>query len=571
MKKPIYILGVNTTYHELSACLVKDGQLIAAGEEERFTRIKHGKEALINNPNVIPYKSINFCLAQANISLHEITHIGLSFCPEDRLKNISIDPYYEKGNWGSKEGEELFYFRHMQVPDILSKYAKYDLKDKIQWISHHVSHAGSAFYVSPFNNAAVLAIDGIGETASTWFGVGSNNKMRVLKTIDYPNSIGFLWEKLSKFLGFSEYDASKVMGLASYGNWEKYYEQFKKIVPISSEGEFKTDNGILKYRLNEYTALENLFTVKKINNPSERTKDHEDIAASLQKRTNDVLINIGKYLSEKTRSENLCIAGGVGLNCVANYELMKTLYFKNIYIQPAANDAGTALGAAYHIWNNQLSGKRSFVMNHAYWGIGFTDKEIEEALKKEKLKYKKVNKIEEKTAALIAEDHIVGWFQGKMEWGPRALGSRSLLVNPRNPQMKEILNLRIKKREPFRPYAPSVLKDHADKWFEIPKKSSSISTDFMEFAFPVKIKKRKLIPAVTHVDGTSRIQTVDKKTNPRYYALISEFNKITGIPMVLNTSFNENEPIVCSPYDAIKTFKRTKMDYLVLGNFLVAR
>src|SRR3989344_1275069 len=280
MKKPIYILGINTTYHELSACLIADGQLIAATEEERFSRVKHGKEALIDNPDVIPYAAIDYCFFQANINFSDISYIGLSFCPEVRLKNANVDSYFKPGDWGSKEGEELFYKKLMNIPNLISDHAKIDLRKKVLWIPHHVAHAGSGYYVSPFTESAVISIDGIGEITSTWLGFGKKNKMELIKTIDYPNSIGFLWEKMSKYVGFSEYDASKVMGLASYGNWEKYYSQLKKIVPIPEEGDFITDNEILKFRIDDYSELEKLFGVKRISSTKDISKNQEDIAAS---------------------------------------------------------------------------------------------------------------------------------------------------------------------------------------------------------------------------------------------------------------------------------------------------
>lgn len=570
MKKS-YILGINTTYHELSTCLLKDGQLVVAVEEERFTRIKHGKPALVSNPDLLPKQAIDFCLRKAGITFAEIDHIGISFCPKERLKNIGADKYFTEGDWGSKSGEEIFYKKIMTVPKLLSDYAKVDLTDKIVWVPHHISHAGSAYYVSPFEESAILSIDGIGEITTTWLGVGNGNKMSVLKEIAYPNSIGFLWEKLSKFLGFSEYDAAKVMGLASFGNKNRFHSLFKKIVNIEADGNFKIDGDVLRFRSDDYEPLEKLFGLKKLNNPDERTTAHEDVAAGLQATTNDVVLNLVKYLSETTKSKNICLAGGVALNCVSNFEIMRGGYFENIYIQPAAHDAGTALGAAYYLWNDLQSKNREFVMEHAFWGPDYSESEIENILITEGVKYKKLENIEEATAKLISEGNIVGWFQGKMEWGPRALGNRSLLVDPRNITMKKTLNIRIKKREPFRPFAPSVLSEDADDWFDIPKNCASISTEFMEFTFPVKEGKRTTIPAVTHVDGTSRIQIVRKEINPKYHSLISEFKKITDVPMVLNTSFNENEPIVCSHTDAVKTFKRTKMDYLAIHDFLVSK
>ena len=571
MQNPNYILGINTTYHELSACLLKDGELVAAVEEERFSRIKHGKPSRIDNPDVLPKQAIDFCLKKAGINFAELNQVGISFCPKDRLKNISVDKYFTEGNWGSKSGEELFYAKIMSVPKLLNEYAGIDLTNKTIWVPHHISHAGSAYYVSPFEESAIMSIDGIGEIITIWLGVGNGNKMSVIKEIVYPNSIGFLWEKLSKFLGFSDYDAAKIMGLASYGDKKKFYSVFQKLVVVESNGNFNVDNYILRFRSDDYEPLEKLFGVKKLNSPEERTATHENIAAGLQAITNDVVLHLAKFLSETTKSKNLCLAGGVTLNCVSNFEIMHSGYFENIYIQPAAHDAGTALGAAYYLWNDLQSQSRGFVMKHAFWGPDYSESEIENILIREGVQYKKLENIEEITAKLISEGNIVGWFQGKMEWGPRALGNRSLLVDPRDTNMKKVLNMRIKKREPFRPFAPSVLSEDADSWFEIPKDCTSISTEFMEFAFPVKEEKRKIIPAVTHVDGTSRIQIVRKEINSKYHALISEFKKITGAPMILNTSFNENEPIVCSPIDALKTCKRTKMDYLVIQDFLVSK
>lgn len=570
MLKDTYILGINCTYHELAACLIKNGVLLVATEEERFSRIKHGKQALIDNPDVLPLQAIDYCLKFADITWQDITWIGLSFSPKLRLRNIDIDSYFDKEGWGSKIGEQTFYTKLMGIPKLLTEHAGTNLDKKIKWIPHHLCHAASAYFVSPFKESAVLSIDGIGEVTSTWLGNGKGNKLHKIKEISYPNSIGFLWEKFSKFLGFSEYDAGKVMGLSAYGDWQVFYPEFKRIIKISKNS-FTVDNSILKFRQNDFKSLEKLFGVKKISSPDERNKNHEHIAAALQKVTNEVFVTLAGYLANKVKSENICLAGGVALNCSANEAIMNSGYYKRVYVQPAAHDAGTALGAAYYIWNHLLNGQRKFVMEHAFWGPEYGDSYIEDILNQQRLKYRFVKNIERETAKLISKGYIIGWMQGRLEWGPRALGNRSLLVDPREKKMKKILNLRIKKRELFRPFAPSVLAEDAKSWFEIPKNSQSISTDFMEFTFPVKKAKRSLIPAVVHVDGTSRIQTVRKQTNSKYHKLLSEFKRITQIPMVLNTSFNDNEPIVCSPIDAINTFKRTKMDYLIIGNFLISK
>jgi carbamoyltransferase len=565
------VLGLNFTYHELSACLLKNGQLVAAVEEERFTRIKRGKPALVDNPDVLPLHAIEYCLGLMNIHLSEVDHITFSFFPPERLKNINSDPYFEEGNWGSKSGEELFNKKILAVPEKLSAVAGVDLTPKIQWVPHHICHASSSFYVSPFKEAAILSIDGIGEIASTWLGHGTNHTIKSTGEVTYPNSVGFVWEKMSQFLGFSEYDSAKVMGLSAYGNPDRFYPVFQQLIDVSRRGTFVVDHDVFRFRVPDFTALEEKFGVKKIPTPAARTSDHEDIAAALQKITNDVVLHLAKYLSEETGSRHLCLAGGVALNCVANAEVMKSGLFDKIYVQPAANDAGTALGGACYLWHQVLGNERGFIMDHAYWGPGFSDNEIEEALKKAQVLYEKQENVEQATAKHLAEGAIIGWFQGRCEWGPRALGNRSLLADPRKIKMKEILNERIKKRELFRPFAPSVLAEDVEEWFATPQNCTSLSTEFMEINFEARETKRNLIPAVVHVDGTSRAQVVSKKTNQKYHKLITEFKKITGVPLLLNTSFNDNEPIVCTPQDAVNTFLRTKMDYLAIGDFLVRK
>ncbi|HEY4512149.1 MAG TPA: carbamoyltransferase C-terminal domain-containing protein [Candidatus Paceibacterota bacterium] len=571
MNKPVYVLGLNFTYHELAACLLKNGKLLAAVEEERFSRIKRGKKSLVDNPDTLPKKAIEYCLGVAGISLREVDKIGLSFFPPDRLKNINADSYFVDGDWGSEEGEKLFYEKITRVPLLLNKLAGIDITKRVQWIPHHICHASSAFFVSPFKESAILSIDGIGEFSSTWLGYGKNNSIRVIKEISYPNSIGFLWEKISKYLGFTEYDSSKVMGLAAYGNSRRFYKVFRRIVKLHNEGEFTIDNHIMRFRLDDFGPLESIFGIRKINSPSEVRKDHEDIAAALQKITNDVVIHLAKFIRKKTGSKNICLAGGVALNCVSNGLLIRSRLYNHLYVQPAANDAGTALGSAYYIWNQVLKRRRVFIMDNVYWGPSYSNSEIKLTLDKFRVLYHESKNVAREAAKKISEGNIVGWFQGRVEWGPRALGNRSLLADPRRANMKEILNERIKRREPFRPFAPSVLKEKMHKWFVMPRNNKSLSTEFMEINFDVKKSKRQKIPAVTHVDGTSRIQSVNRKTNSLYHKLIDSFYKFTGVPLVLNTSFNDNEPIVCTPEDAINTFLRTKMDYLAIGNYLVRK
>ncbi len=571
MKNPIYILGLNFVYHELSACILKNGKILAAVEEERFSRIKRGKKSLVDNPDTLPEKSIQYCLDVAGISLKDVDYFGLSFFPDDRLKNINSDPYYIEDDWGSKKGEKLFHRKIMRIPSMLNKLANSNITKKILWIPHHICHASSAFFVSPFSESAILSVDGIGEFSSTWLGYGKDNNIQVIKEISYPNSLGFLWEKISAYVGFTEYDSSKVMGLAAYGNPKRFYKTFQNIVALCSEGEFTVDNNIMRFRLDNFKPLEKIFGIKRINSPAEITRDQKDIAAALQKITNDIVIHLAKFLKRRVETKNICMAGGVALNCVSNGILMNQNLYEHLYIQPAANDAGTALGVAYYIWNQILKKNRVAVMDNVYWGPHYSNTDIKTALDQTGVSYHKAKDITKEVAEKISEGNIVGWFQGRAEWGPRALGNRSLLADPRRSDMKKILNERIKRREPFRPFAPSVLSEKASSWFVMPKNCESISAEFMEVNYDVKKLRQKQIPAVTHVDGTSRIQLVNKKTNPLYHKLISRFCKLTGVPLVLNTSFNDNEPIVCSPDDAIKTFSRTKMDYLAIGNYLVSK
>ncbi len=568
MSRPTYILGINAVYHDMAACLLRDGVLVAAIEEERLTRIKHGKSARIDNADVLPEQAIRYCLEAEKISLQDVAHIGYSFLPKLRLQNIGADVHTVEGGWGSKAGELAFTAGLERIPERLAALAGTALTDRLLWLPHHLCHAASAYLASPFQESAVLAVDGIGEFATTWFGHGIGRRIKPVKEIYYPHSLGFLWEKLSQFLGFTEYDASKIMGLASYGDWRRFYAPMQQLVTLREPGDIVVASDILRFRVPEFAPLEALFGVKRLKDRSALGTDHEDIAAALQKITDESMVHFGRYLRTEVGSRRLSLAGGVALNCVANYALMNSGLFDEIYIQPAASDAGTALGAALLAWTAVLGQERSFVMDHPYWGPEFSESEVERALRSAGLSYERQHSVEPIVAKLLAAGNIVGWFDGRAEWGPRALGHRSLLADPRCPDMKDTLNRRIKQRESFRPFAPSVLSEHAAEWFEIPSACSSISTEFMEFTFPVRSSRRSQIPAITHVDGTSRVQLVDRKRNPRYHALIQAFYDLTGVPMLLNTSFNENEPIVCSPSEAIETFLRTRMDTLVLGNFL---
>lgn len=562
----MYILGVNSVYHESSASILKDGKLIAAVEEERLNRKKHGKELRLDNPNELPLRSIEYCLKQAGITLKEVSHIGFSINPERRLSTYLIKDMVEEGNWGSEEGERFFYENTLKVE---KQFRDMGFQGEFHFIDHHLCHGASSFFPSPFNEATVVVFDGIGETATTLSAYGKGHELKCIEENLYPSSLGFLWEKMSEYLGFSEYDACKVMGLAAYGDIDDYYiEAMRKILRNEGTGKFIVDGNIMRFRYKQdFSKLEEVFqTARRL--PSDPLMDtHKKIARALQKVTEDVILNIVSDAYEKTGCRNLCLAGGVALNCVANRKILDSGLFDNLYIIPAPHDGGTSLGAAYMIWHALLSNTKRDRVEHAYWGPEYTDQEIEAALRKNELNYEIVPEIERKVAELIKEGNIVGWFQGAMELGPRALGNRSLLADPRYREMRERLNRVVKNREDFRPFAPSVLEEEATRFFEIPFLTNA--SDFMLVTYPAKEEVQHLIPAVIHVDGTSRIQIVKKKTNPRYYSLIQHFYRLTGIPMVLNTSFNDREPIVCSPEDAIHTFLRANIDYLAIGNYLV--
>ncbi|MGH9842234.1 MAG: carbamoyltransferase family protein, partial [Blastocatellia bacterium] len=459
---------------------------------------------------------------------------------------------------------------------IPEKLAALGFAGQFHWIDHHAAHAASAYYVSPFQDAAILAIDGTGEkdTAIGYYGKG--NSLEEVLAIPFPSSLGFLWEVVSIFLGFDIYDAAKVMGLAAYGNPQRFIKEFRRIIQLLPDGTFRMDNDLIRIGLLRYhppsaycAGLEELLNVPRREHGAKLDADHHDVAAAIQTLTDEIVMHIANHLHAKTGSANLCLAGGVALNCVSNSFAFEEGPFRNLYVQPVAQDGGTAIGAAYYIWNHLLDQPSRDVMDHAYWGPEYSDSEIEAQLKAHGLSYRCAENLEEEVALLISQDKIVAFFQGRMEGGPRALGNRSLLANPRNRNMRDILNAKVKHREYFRPLAPSVLAEEAAGWFTI--KKPTIAADFMLMTYPVQEHARARIPAVIHEDGSSRIQTVRKETNPCYHKVISEFYKLTGAPVVLNTSFNDSEPIVCSPQDAINTFMKTEIDYLAIGNFIVCK
>jgi carbamoyltransferase len=596
MKKNIYTLGINSTYHEPAACLVKNGEVIAGIEEERFNRYRHGKKCSIDNPHELPYESIDFCLKKGGIKFNELDKVAFSFNPEERLKrNRGLDKKAIPGDWGTEDGEKKFYDLCMSIPSILEKKYQTDLNGKWHWLPHHLAHAASTYYESPFDEAAVLTIDGIGEFCSISFGHGQGSMFKLTDELGaYPSSLGFLWTKASRFLnvlihGMGEYGAGKIMALASYGDPERFYDTFRSFVHYDEEGNFKIDGDVFQFREGNHSKYEELFGFKARSEGEKLSKVHMDFAAAMQRITNEVMLGLVNALYKKTKAKNLCIAGGVSLNCTANSHILKNGPFEKIYIQPGANDMGTALGAAQYICHEELEGKykipRTKFANsrwnlHSikkittpYLGPEFSNDEIEKILmENEEVEYLKISCIESVVASLIEKGAVIAWFQGRTEFGPRALGNRSIIADPRINNNFKRVSQEVKSREWFRPLAPAVMEEHVDEWFTRPGQVA-VSDRWMLFAYKVKPEKIGQIPAVTHHDNTSRIQSVSKETNERFYKLINEFYKLSGVPIIVNTSFNIREPIVNTPEEAVATFLRSKgsIDFLAIGDFLVAR
>jgi carbamoyltransferase len=577
------ILGVNAFHADSSAAIIRDGELIAAAEEERFRRTKHWAG--------FPSYSVAYCLREAGVSLGDVHHVAVN---QDNRANLRSKLQYVVTN-AANIG--LVYERiknrreRQQIPELLEKaFPGEKLRGVFHNVEHHLAHLSSAFHVSPFKDAAVVSVDGFGDFASTAWGVGRGKEIEIQDRIFFPHSLGIFYQALTQYLGFPHYgDEYKVMGLAPYGSPSAMAEM-RKIVRLMPNGRFELDltyfihhrqsntyqwmNGTPEFGDLFSPALEALLGARR--RPDEPLEDrHRDIAHSVQAMYEEAFFHLVDRLHRTSGLADIALAGGCAANSVANGKIRRRTSFERVYVQAAAGDAGGAIGAAYSVWH-RLGGVRSFVMDHAFWGPRFEHNEIAELLEEEKNEIAKVNcKIkmtsgEEELCRLVvaslAEGKVVGWFQGRMEWGPRALGNRSILCDPRRTDMKALLNAKIKRRESFRPFAPSILEEQVSAWFE-----EDDAVPFMMQVYQIRKDKRELIPAVTHVDGSGRLQTVSKKTNPLYHRLISTFGDLTGVPMVLNTSFNENEPVVCKPKEALDCFLRTSMDLLVLDNFIVSR
>ncbi|MGV8140839.1 MAG: carbamoyltransferase family protein [Candidatus Woesearchaeota archaeon] len=570
----MYILGIGCYYHDASACMVKDGKLIAAAEEERFTRKKHD----VN----FPINAIKYCIKEAGISVDEIDYVAFyekPFLKFERLMHQHLE-MFPRSMFTFIKAMPSWINEKLRVPRELRKKLKY--KGDILFVQHHMAHAASAYLVSPFKEAAVLTVDGVGEWTTTSYGYAKGNSIDLYKNIEFPHSIGLLYSTITAYLGFSVNNSEyKVMGLAPYGVMDKkknpYYKKLLKVIDLKEDGSFALDMSYFVYHYKASMPSEKMC--KLLGGPIskrdiEMTQRHKDIAAALQLVTEEALSRIINHLYDETKCENIVFAGGVALNSVYNGKILRNSKFKNIWIQPNASDGGACIGATFYAYNTILNRKRTYVMESAFLGPGYSDKEIKSYLDKNKVKYRTFKSDEElikTTAKLIYENNVLGWFQGRMEWGPRALGSRSILSNACNKEMQEILNLKVKHREKFRPFAPVVCEDDANKYFECDN-PIPLPTDFMLMVYPIKKQYHKVIPAVTHVDGSGRLQTIRRNQNRRYYDVIKEFGKMSGIPILINTSFNiRGEPIVCTPKDAYRCMMGTGIDFLVMGKFLIKR
>jgi carbamoyltransferase len=578
-----YILGINGFHGDSSACLVRDGVMIAAAEEERFRRIKHWAG--------FPSEAIRYCLAEAGISLADVDHVALN---QDSKANLSKKLAYtitKRPDLGMvldrlrNKRERAGVAEHLAVAFPSQRFA-----GQVHEVEHHMAHLSSAFHVSPFNEAVAVSVDGFGDFASAAWGVGRGTQIDVEDKVYFPHSLGIFYQALTQFIGFPNYgDEYKVMGLAPYGQ-PVYLDQMRKIVLLQPDGSFKLNLACFRHH-NEKVEYEweggtpsvgTLFSQGLVDlmGPARGkdevlTQHHKDIARSVQAMYEEAFFHLLNNLYARHKLDAVAVAGGCGMNSVANGKILLKTPFKEVYVQSAAGDAGGAIGAAYSVWH-ELGGARGPVHDHAYWGPQFNNDQIDQILQAKAAEISAQRCTTERiideatlcsqTAEALARGEVVGWFQDRMEWGPRALGNRSILGDPRRADMKDILNLKIKRRESFRPFAPSVLQSAVGEWFE-----QDGDVPFMMQVYQIRESKRALIPAVAHVDGSGRLQTVYAHTNPRYHALISAFFEQTGVPMVLNTSFNENEPVVCTPSEALDCFLRTKMDVLVMGDWVVRR
>jgi len=575
----MYTLGINAAFHDCSAALVRDGVVLAAAEEERFTRIKHGKRPVPFSTWQLPYHAIDYCLAEAGCALGDVDHIAYAFDPHLLTSELApqgqfvlpLEPSAQRAEGGSP-WDPLFLSYIINAPRQLKDGVPHHLQDRFrgqtlerimerwQFVEHHLAHEASAFLASPFEEAAVLTMDGRGERASTSYGHFRAGHYDRLKQINLPHSLGLLYEDVTRYLGFlHSSDEYKVMALASYGR-PVHVEEFRRIVQTDGQGGYRLEPSMLEQRFGPGRRRGETFDER-----------HMDIAHSLQHVLEETVLDMARWLHEATHADNLCMAGGVALNCVMNAKLAAEGSFRNVWVQPAAGDAGTSLGAALWVdFHAREGGTREWVMDHAYLGPGYGSEEIESFMQRSGIRYRRLDDVAREAAGLLAQEKILGWFQGRMEFGPRALGARSILASPRDPLMQGRLN-ELKDREDFRPVAPVVLQEKAHEWFDS-RGRDRITAPFMLFVYDVLPDKAAEIPAVRHTDGTARVQTVEPRQHPLLHRLLSEFEALTGVPVLVNTSFNtRGEPVVCSVRDALECFWTSPLDALVIGDYLVEK
>ncbi|HEX6739135.1 MAG TPA: carbamoyltransferase, partial [Vicinamibacteria bacterium] len=562
---PTHVLGLSCFYHDSAAALLRDGEIVAACQEERLSRKKHDSG--------FPAHAVKYVLKEAGIAPEQLDAVGFYDKPLlkfERMLSTYVSTFPR--SFGSfRKAMPVWIKEKLWVPSLIRKELR-PYKGPILFAEHHMSHAASCFLVSPFQEAAILTVDGVGEWATASFAVGKGNDITLFKEIRFPHSLGLLYSAFTYYLGFKVNSAEyKVMGLAPYGKPVHFDRIMSEMVQLQDDGSFKLN---MKYFSYDYGltmtngAFDEFFGGPPRKPEAWMNEREFDIAASVQKVCEEVVLRMTRYIHRETGLSNLCMAGGVALNCVANGRVIRETPFKNLFVQPAAGDAGGAVGVAHYLYNTLEKQPRGKAWSHAYLGPAYGDAEIREYLDSAGAKYRVLSDAElvQSTAKLLSEGNVIGWFQGRMEFGPRALGGRSILADPRDPKMRDTLNMKIKFREGFRPFAPSVLADQASEWFEI-----DCDSPYMLLVAQVREGKR-IIPSVTHVDNSARLQTVTREESPLYYGLIEEFARLTGVPIIINTSFNvRGEPIVCTPHDAYLCFMRTNMDQLVLGHHLLEK
>lgn len=570
------ILGLNAYHADASAVIVVEGRLVAAAEEERFNRVKHSAG--------FPYRAVNFCLSQAGVRIEDVDHIAVAQSPDSNWLNNTTAIQSDQFLVGiDRANRFLFPARIKNIPDEirLAVGEKCFIRARFHTVPHHLAHLACGFLTSKFRDAALASIDSFGDFSSTMIALGHDSELDVLKVVPFPHSLGIFCTMVTQYLGFSTFgDEGKVMGLAAYGT-PRFLNKLQKLIRYDEDKGFELSLDYFTHHRNGFRitwqsakpSMSVLFSPRMVEDfgparlPGEDIVEfHCDMAASLQRCLEEEAVCLLRDLYSHSDSRNLVLAGGVALNSVLNAKIPERVPFQDIYIPPAAGDSGTALGAALYIHNVVLKKPRSFELAHAFWGPEFTDQACRKALDFCGLKYRQVDSVALTAAQLIAAGSIVGWFQGRMEFGPRALGNRSILADPRTDLAKSKINCEIKLREPFRPFAASILADRVGEFFQ-----HSVNSPYMSEVFTIRPDKKGLLPAISHVDDTTRLQTVTRESNPLFWDLIDEFDRLCNVPMVLNTSFNQQEPIVCTPEDAIRTYLNSSLDALFLGDLLVEK